>query len=350
MRQAGVAADKSLRFYIEVSGQELDGCRFEVGADGVLIGRSSTCDVIFQNREISRRHCYFYWNGRFCYVQDLGSKNGILVNGRPAKEKQLADGDAVDIGPSRLVLHVEGSASPYAAGPPDAAQEAQAGVGMAAEAAVLRHPLALAALLFALLVYLHWGFGLCGVILALVALWEARRHSDRATRALAVGALTVGAIGGALNAWFTEWAPRLRQETERRGRLECRDNMAQIAAALEAYRLAHDGSNVSRLEDLVEAGLIGPERLFCPGCGHEEFATARYVFYPSKGSPTERPLDVIVSDPSPACHEKCGGWVLRNDGQPEWMPSEALARLPQQTNAVSRRGPTNRSQAPETQP
>ena len=350
MRPAGVAAEIGPRFYVEVRGQELDGHRFQVSSDGLLIGRSSTCDVIFENREVSRRHCYFYSDDRFCYVQDLGSKNGIFVNGELAKGTRLTDGDVVDIGPSRMVLRAEGSSPRTADDLPPVVPAAQGEADEVTAEVPLRHPLALAGLVFALLAYLHWAFGLCAVILALVVLWEVRKQPEAAARALAVGALALGGLSGGLNAWFTEWTPRLQRSAERRALLECRDNLTGVAAALKAYRSAHDGAYPAQLDDLVRDGLIEPGRLACPGCRLSEAAVSCYVFFAPRAGTPERPLDVVVSDPIPACHEKRGGWVLRNDGPPEWMPSEPLARLLRQMGATRQPTPATQRQPGERGP
>jgi hypothetical protein len=66
----------------------------------VLFGRQSDCDVILLNsRKVSRKHCCIAQiNGEFL-IRDLGSMNGIRVNGRQVqKESRLAIGDEVFIG------------------------------------------------------------------------------------------------------------------------------------------------------------------------------------------------------------------------------------------------------------
>ncbi len=66
----------------------------------VLFGRQSDCDVVLLNsRKVSRKHCCIAQiNGEFV-IRDLGSMNGIRVNGRQVeKESRLAIGDEVFVG------------------------------------------------------------------------------------------------------------------------------------------------------------------------------------------------------------------------------------------------------------
>ncbi len=66
----------------------------------VLFGRQSDCDVVLLNsRKVSRRHCCIAQiNGEFI-IRDLGSMNGVRVNGQQVeKESRLGIGDEVFIG------------------------------------------------------------------------------------------------------------------------------------------------------------------------------------------------------------------------------------------------------------
>lgn len=319
-------------FYVEVGGKELDGRQFEVGPDGLLVGRSPTCDVMFEDLEVSRRHAYFYPADQWCYVKDLGSKNGVLVNGRLIKERRLADGDVVDIGPGRFVLRVEGGAPDRVVGPaPDEETEGAVAFEVSErQAAALmagRHPLAVLGLVFGVLACLQWVFGLGAVLLALLALWEMRRDPQRTGTALALGGLLLGIVGGALNGWFAEAAPRLREQQERAARFECKENLSRIAAALDSYRRSHDGAYPARLEDLAAEGLLEERLLECPGCRLDRREERQYLFLGEDAETWTASLDVVVCDAGVACHQGRGGWVLRRDGRVEWAPRGRFVRL-----------------------
>jgi hypothetical protein len=66
----------------------------------VLFGRQADCDVVLLNsRKVSRKHCCIAQiNGEFV-IRDLGSMNGIRVNGKPVEiESRLGIGDEIYIG------------------------------------------------------------------------------------------------------------------------------------------------------------------------------------------------------------------------------------------------------------
>jgi sigma-B regulation protein RsbU (phosphoserine phosphatase) len=65
----------------------------------LVIGRSPDCDVVLRNATVSRRHAEIRNEGERWVVEDLGSKNGTGVNGRPlAGPTPLHDGDVVTFG------------------------------------------------------------------------------------------------------------------------------------------------------------------------------------------------------------------------------------------------------------
>ena len=73
----------------------------------VLVGRGSDCDAIVQNsQKISRRHCCLVQVDDTYYIRDLGSMNGIWVNGnRVTREEQLKTGDRVAVGDVEYLFH-----------------------------------------------------------------------------------------------------------------------------------------------------------------------------------------------------------------------------------------------------
>jgi predicted component of type VI protein secretion system len=66
----------------------------------ILFGRQADCDVVLLNsRKVSRKHCCIAQiNGEFV-IRDLGSMNGVRVNGKQVqKESRLGIGDEIHIG------------------------------------------------------------------------------------------------------------------------------------------------------------------------------------------------------------------------------------------------------------
>ena len=65
----------------------------------LLVGRHPECDVRIDLPKVSRRHCCVALAYDRVVIRDLGSRNGVRVNGRVVEEAQLRPGDEVAIGP-----------------------------------------------------------------------------------------------------------------------------------------------------------------------------------------------------------------------------------------------------------
>ena len=65
----------------------------------VLFGRDDECDVRMGSKKVSRKHCCVAQVNGYLVVRDLGSTNGVRVNGRRVAEGTLAPGDELQIGP-----------------------------------------------------------------------------------------------------------------------------------------------------------------------------------------------------------------------------------------------------------
>jgi Protein of unknown function (DUF3662)/Inner membrane component of T3SS, cytoplasmic domain len=82
----------------------VDGHSVPLTGDVVAIGRSSGCDVVLDDPNVSRRHAELRLGGATPVVVDLGSTNGTSVNGRRVREQALAFGDRIVLGSTTLVL------------------------------------------------------------------------------------------------------------------------------------------------------------------------------------------------------------------------------------------------------
>src|SRR3954470_7688223 len=71
----------------------------------LLIGRHPECDVRIDLPKVSRRHCCIALAYDRLIIRDLGSRNGLRVNGEMVDEATLRHGDEVAIGP--LIFRVE---------------------------------------------------------------------------------------------------------------------------------------------------------------------------------------------------------------------------------------------------
>jgi Protein of unknown function (DUF3662)/FHA domain len=84
-----------------------DGTRHEVKQRRLVIGRSRDCDVQLADSNVSRRHAELRQEGASYWIVDLGSTNGVEVNGRRVKRAKLSDGDTIMLGSTEMVFSRE---------------------------------------------------------------------------------------------------------------------------------------------------------------------------------------------------------------------------------------------------
>ena len=79
---------------------------FDLPPGETLLGRSPECHVTIEDPLVSRRHAKIIIRGDKAIVQDLGSRNGVRINGQPAPGGQayLKDGDRLRVGTQELVF------------------------------------------------------------------------------------------------------------------------------------------------------------------------------------------------------------------------------------------------------
>lgn len=77
----------------------------EVPSGQFVIGRTPDCQLSLDDPLVSRRHAVLTVSGESAIIEDLGSRNGVLVNGTKIDKTQLlADGDVIKIGGQELTL------------------------------------------------------------------------------------------------------------------------------------------------------------------------------------------------------------------------------------------------------
>jgi predicted component of type VI protein secretion system len=75
-----------------------NGRQVEVDKDRFLLGRSKTqADLRLEDPNVSRQHAAIERVGSAWFIVDLGSTNGIFVNGQRVARRALADGDVIVI-------------------------------------------------------------------------------------------------------------------------------------------------------------------------------------------------------------------------------------------------------------
>jgi hypothetical protein len=86
----------------------LDDKRLVVGPTGVTLGRSSRCDVVLDDPNISRQHAELRPRGGSWVLTDLGSTNGSSVNGRRIDAPTVVKpGDEIELGTSVMTFELD---------------------------------------------------------------------------------------------------------------------------------------------------------------------------------------------------------------------------------------------------
>jgi len=81
--------------------------RTVVSGDPFVIGRSRECDLVLDDPNVSRRHAELRREDSGWAVVDLGSTNGIKLNGKRSRGGRLNPGDEITLGVSRLTFEQE---------------------------------------------------------------------------------------------------------------------------------------------------------------------------------------------------------------------------------------------------
>ena len=81
--------------------------RLPLAPEGGTIGRSRDCDIVLDDVGISRRHADIRSGPDGWTIQDLGSTNGVLVNGRVVRGAQpLHAGDRIELGSTEIIFEL----------------------------------------------------------------------------------------------------------------------------------------------------------------------------------------------------------------------------------------------------
>jgi hypothetical protein len=83
------------------------GKRLLVPPGGATIGRSRDCEIVLDDTGVSRRHARLSPGRGRWEIEDLGSTNGVLVNGRAITGAQpLEPGDRLELGTTEILFEI----------------------------------------------------------------------------------------------------------------------------------------------------------------------------------------------------------------------------------------------------
>ncbi|MFC9945378.1 FhaA domain-containing protein [Streptomyces pratensis] len=94
---SGAMPDAQVRRWIEIN-----GTRHQISRPTLVMGRSTDADVRIDDPGVSRRHCEIR-TGTPSTIQDLGSTNGIVVDGQHTTRATLRDGSRIVVGSTTIV-------------------------------------------------------------------------------------------------------------------------------------------------------------------------------------------------------------------------------------------------------
>ncbi|MFJ8788316.1 FhaA domain-containing protein [Streptomyces sp. NPDC102462] len=94
---AAPAGGGRARYWIEIN-----GTRHQISRPTLVLGRSTDADVRIDDPGVSRRHCEIR-TGTPSTIQDLGSTNGIVVDGQHTTRATLRDGSRIVVGSTTII-------------------------------------------------------------------------------------------------------------------------------------------------------------------------------------------------------------------------------------------------------
>src|SRR6188508_1794635 len=80
------------------------GRAHEVTKPSVVLGRSREADLRVADVNVSRRHAELRQEGATYWIVDLGSTNGLELNGKRTERARVRDGDRITMGSTEIVF------------------------------------------------------------------------------------------------------------------------------------------------------------------------------------------------------------------------------------------------------
>lgn len=91
-----------MKLFFEITSGDREGSRFEI-RDGLSVGRKGT-DVVLRDPKVSTRHAVVEERDHGFFLTDLGSSNGLKIEGNRVSEAQLLPGVSIQIGRTHLLV------------------------------------------------------------------------------------------------------------------------------------------------------------------------------------------------------------------------------------------------------
>ncbi len=121
----------------------LKGQAFEITEEGLLVGRGESCQVRLPDAGVSREHCRVFIHNSAIWVQDMGSRNGAMVNGkRLTRPKSIGSSDTLEVASHRFGISLDRPTAPTPEVAPIVVEEGptRMDVGLASAPTVITGP------------------------------------------------------------------------------------------------------------------------------------------------------------------------------------------------------------------
>ncbi|MHC4530814.1 MAG: FHA domain-containing protein [Planctomycetota bacterium] len=97
--------DVNLVMFKRDGGQKM----FPLPSGVTVIGRRRSCDLRIPLMSVSKKHCQVHQDSGQLKIRDLGSRNGIQLNGQRVEEAEIKAGDRLQVGPLKFVFQIDGT-------------------------------------------------------------------------------------------------------------------------------------------------------------------------------------------------------------------------------------------------
>lgn len=78
---------------------------FDLSLPQMIIGRGSGCEIQLEMQELSRQHARVSHQDGVVQIQDLNSRNGVLLNTVKVSAARLSEGDQLQLGAAVFIFH-----------------------------------------------------------------------------------------------------------------------------------------------------------------------------------------------------------------------------------------------------
>ena len=104
LRSRTAGARSTWRVHLDVTFRDARTTAWTWSGSTATIGRSPGCQLVLDDPEVSAEHAELRAASGQLVIRDLGSANGVFVNGKRVAERRLRSGDELKLGATRIVV------------------------------------------------------------------------------------------------------------------------------------------------------------------------------------------------------------------------------------------------------